>query len=147
MLRHAQTLSNERRDFRWVVTSNNFTKIECKFPYIPTTKAQAAVYKERWGYEADEGDELCYQPIIWNANALEKSGETENGEAIFAAQAPTPKEGHWTGYYIEVIFPGDTEAYTRVLRNEFIYSTPGYAFPDTYPFADCTGDECIGRIV
>ena len=76
MLRHAQTLSNERRDFRWVVSSNNFTKLECKFPYIPTTKAQATFYKEKWGYEADEGDQLCYQPIVWNARALDKSGET-----------------------------------------------------------------------
>jgi hypothetical protein len=101
---------------------------------------------ERWGLESGEGD-MCFQPIVWNAKTLDKSGETENGEAVYSAQAPTPKDGHWMGYYIQLIFPGDTEAYAKVLKNEFIYSTPGYTFPDTLPFDDCNGQECIGRIV
>ena len=103
------------------------------------SKAQSNAYGERSGYEADVG-ELCYQPIVWGARAIEKSEETEFGEAIYSAQAPTPKDGHWTGYYIELIFPGDTEPTTRVLKSEYIYSTPGFTFPDTLPFADCTGE-------
>jgi len=39
-LRHAETFSTERRDFRWAVQANNFTKIDpaCKPPYIPYPK-------------------------------------------------------------------------------------------------------------
>jgi len=69
MLRHAETFSDERRDFRWVVSSNNFTKIECKFPYIPMPKSQAETYQKKTGYEADKGD-LCLQPILWHAKTL-----------------------------------------------------------------------------
>jgi len=105
MLRHAQTFSKERRDFRWVLSSNNFTKVDCKFPLIPWPDAKMEAYAKKTGYGMDLG-KLCEQPIIWNADALKKSGETENGDAIYSAKAPTPKDGHWTGYYIEVIFPG-----------------------------------------
>jgi len=66
---------------------------------------------------------------------------------VFSAQAPTPKDGHWTGYYIEVIFPGDTKMPIHTLKSDFIYSTPGFTFPDTLPFDDCHGDTCVGRIV
>jgi hypothetical protein len=110
------------------------------------SKSQDKQYREKSGYQADIGN-LCYQPIIWNARDLSITGESSNGEALYSTQAPTPKDGHWTGYYIEVIFPGDTQAIAKVLKNEFILSTPGFVFPDTLPFADCTGEGCIGRIV
>lgn len=84
MLRHAQTLSNKMRDFRWVVSSNNNTMIECEFPYIPVSASQAKSIGERWGLESGEGD-MCYQPIVWNAKTLDKTGETENGEAVYSA--------------------------------------------------------------
>ena len=52
---------------------------------------------------------------------------------------PVPsKKGHWTGYYIQVYFKGDTEEHTLgILDNEFSFSTPGFTWPNTLPFPDC----------
>jgi PhoPQ-activated pathogenicity-related protein len=39
LLRHAETLSNQRRDFRWAVQKNDQSQPECKFPYVDLTFA------------------------------------------------------------------------------------------------------------
>jgi PhoPQ-activated pathogenicity-related protein len=39
-LKHAETISTEMRDFRWMVQSNGYKPINCTFPLIPLSKAK-----------------------------------------------------------------------------------------------------------
>ena len=56
--------------------------------------------------------------------------------------APEPKkDGHWVGYYVEVVFPGDAED-PPLFKNEYIMTTPGWVHPDTLPFEDCHLETC-----
>ena len=55
----------------------------------------------------------------------------------YTAVPPEPqKAGHWTGYYIEIKFD-----------DKYQFSTPGFTWPDTLPFPDCTGKECSGHLL
>jgi hypothetical protein len=78
-------------------------------------------------------------PIIWHHKELRENTTTSG---LYSTQAPTPKTGHWTGYYIEIYFKSKTG-----MRSEYRLTTPGYAYPNTLPFKDCHGDGCIGRLV
>jgi PhoPQ-activated pathogenicity-related protein len=125
VLRHAQTMQDVRRDFRWVRQANNHTQA-CKWPFIPLKKPLFG------------GN--CIQPIIWLGTTLKP---TVKGGNVYRAEAPKPKkEGHWTGYYVEMYFPSDTDH-----GGDFQFTTPGYTWPNTLPFKDCHGKECIGRLV
>ena len=89
----------------------------------------------------------CIQPILWHKQELKESLLVK-GE--YKASPPEPKtKGHWTGYYIEVFFEGDTVSPSRLLRNDFSFSTPGYTWPNTLSFKDCDGmkEECKTIIV
>jgi len=136
-LRHAQTMSTVRRDFRWVVASNNFTQLDCKFPYIPLPPSG-------W---PDIDKHLCAQPIVWHANKLHRS-TSDNGDFVYSTMPPEPEDGHWNGYYIELIFAGDTEGpKIDLFKNAYFFSTPGFTWPNTLPFEDCHGESCIPRTV
>lgn len=50
------------------------------------------------------------------------------------------RPGRWVGYYVEVKFPSDTG-----LIEDFVFTTPGYAWPNSLPYADCTGVACKGH--
>lgn len=121
VLRHAQTFSTERRDFRWVRQSNPHTP-NCTFPEIPLKKPM-------------EGGN-CVVPIVWLGKTL---NEVSGSPGLFKATPPEPKKGHWTGYYIEVFFDSHV--------GEYQLTTPGFVWPNTLPFEDCHGATCIGRLV
>ena len=123
VLRHAQSMSTTRRDFRWVRLANNETG-KCSLPGVKIPPLS-------------EGGGNCVQPIIWLGKTLQP-----DAKGVYSATPPEPKPGHWTGYYIEVFFPSGT-----AVKSEFQFTTPGYAWPNTLPFKDCTGSECIGRKV
>ena len=55
-----------------------------------------------------EGGGNCVVPIIWLGKTLKPDG---NG--VYTATPPEPKQGHWTGYYIEVFFPSGTEVKSK----------------------------------
>jgi len=132
VLRHAQTISKTRRDFRWVRLASNTTGL-CKLPEVPLKKPVFG------------GN--CIQPILWHSTKLEPQQETQMVEAqegsaegtVYTATPPEPTVGHWTGYFVEVHFTAPT--------GDFMYTTPGYAWPNTLPFADCHGSGCIPRLV
>lgn len=126
VLRHSQTLQNVRRDFRWVRQANNNTQ-PCKWPFIPLKKPLFG------------GN--CIQPIIWYGTTLK---EVEGSPGVYKGTPPKPKkEGFWTGYYIEMFFPSDT----GLKYSDFQFTTPGYTWPNTLPFKDCSGKTCIGKLV
>ena len=144
-LRHVQTLSGERRDFRWVRIVNETTGDKCSLPGI---KLKHKV----------EGGGNCLQPMIWRKSTLSPTKEAMHsmedpqlmagggGGKVFTGTPPKPKEGHFTGYYIELIYPR-TDA-----GGQLKISTPGFVWPDTLPFADCAlrkgaPNECTGDLV
>ena len=81
--------------------------------------------------------------MIWHEKTLKEH------DGVYKAVPPEPKKGHWTGYYIEVLFKGDTEMTSMLLNNEFAFSTPGYTWPNTLPYPPCTSDDqsCIEQAV
>jgi len=65
-------------------------------------------------------------------------GKTSQG--IYTVTPPEPKHGHWTGYYVEVFFKS-------ALKSDFLFTTPGYTWPDTLPFPPCVSKACVGRLL
>lgn len=125
VLRHAQTISSVRRDFRWVRLANNETE-PCKLPEIPLSKPVFG------------GN--CIQPIIWLGKTLSPSAGGSGEETSYIVTPPEPKAGHWTGYYVEVYF-------TSPAAGDYMFTSPGYAWPNTLPFADCHGATCLPRLL
>lgn len=99
--RHSQTLSTIRRDFRFLRQANNNTE-PCTFPW----------FKLPFGLNLLGGD--CVQLAWWSSQELHSS-ETTPG--LYSFVPPEPKEGHWTGYYIEVYFKSDSEPGLFFLNN------------------------------
>lgn len=121
VLHTAMTLQQDRRDFRWVRLASNSSS-PCISPDIPLPKPVFG------------GN--CLQPILWTTTKLEV---TEGGLYTFTPPPNTPK---WMGYYIEVFFPSDIG-----LKDHLQTSTPGFVWPDTLPFEDCTGEACYGELM
>lgn len=121
-LKHAETMQQTRRDFRWVRLASPSTE-ECKFPEIKPPKPIFG------------GN--CLVPIVWDSEILTSS----NG--VYVGTPPEPKhKGGWVGYYIEIQFESDADAKTH-----YHFTTPGFTWPDTLPFADCTGEACTGTLL
>lgn len=135
-LRHAQTLSKKRRDFRWIFQANENTEA-CKLPFFPVPKN---IIEQRPDLQGT--DNLCVAPIIWGKKDLK-----ESSPGVYKAVPPEPHDGYWMGYYIEVEFPGDTPGGGAVLKNEYLLTSPGWTWPNTLPYPDCHGDTCSGIIV
>lgn len=120
-LRYAETLTTQRRDFRLIFQTNEKTE-PCKWPYIPLS----------FNYNDDPNKEqLCIAPIYWYERELK-----ETSPGFYKALPPQPKDGHWTGYFIEVVFPGDLPKNSWIFPNQFVETTPGWTWPDTFPFDD-----------
>jgi hypothetical protein len=41
-------------------------------------------------------------------------------ETVYTTTPPAPKDGHWTGYYVEVFFPSDGG-----LKTQYQFTTAG----------------------
>jgi hypothetical protein len=79
----------------------------------------------------------CLQPIGWTAiNATTTDGVT------FTATPPHISEG-WVAYYMELKFAADTIG----TDTQYHFTSPAFTWPDTLPFPDCKGAECIGRLL
>mmetsp|Transcript_23111 Transcript_23111/g.32621 ORF Transcript_23111/g.32621 Transcript_23111/m.32621 type:complete len:520 (-) Transcript_23111:242-1801(-) len=127
LLRHAQTLQKERRDFRWVRLANNDTGL-CTLPDI---KLPSPIFGGN-----------CIQPIGWGATPLQQHNTTTEGDLVYTYTPP--KDGkNWQGYYIEMLWPSDTD----LPSNFFRFTTPGFTWPDSLPFPDCHGEACRGHIL
>jgi len=118
---HTQTHSAERRDFRWVRHASNESTL-CKFPGVALAKP---VF----------GGGNCVELMVWSKDTLDAVGSN-----TYKASPPQPKEGHYTGYYIEV-------SYKSALKADYLFSTPGFVWPNTLPFPDCHGKECNGKLL
>jgi PhoPQ-activated pathogenicity-related protein len=124
VLRHANTLSDERRDFRVAakaLTKDNGTAY-CKLPTVGPVNM--------------DGQTICFQPIIWIGKTLEPTAP-----GVYSAKIPEPSKG-WTGAYVEVYFKSDTG-----LKQNYQLTTPGMVWPQTFPFDECHAETCVGNLV
>jgi hypothetical protein len=123
VLRHANTLSVTKRDFRWVTN--------------PTTDAAGNMTCEGATLMIPQIDDShCVQPIVWVGDTLEAESP-----GVYKARVPRPLFG-WTGAYIEVYFPSDTG-----LQTEYQLTTSGMVWPQKFPYPPCQAEECLGRLV
>ena len=119
VLRHAQTISKTRRDFRWVKLSNNST-LPCTWPCIKLNSTY-------------EGGGNCLQPILWDGQTLHPAQRRQgNNSTTWSATPAAPLPEHWRGYFIELYFRSDITP-----DSDLMVSTPGYMWPNTLPFPDC----------
>ena len=120
VLRHAQTLQAELRDFRAVRLDDN-------------TSATKRCTSPGKNIPAGEGGGNCLQPIVWYPRKLKAEKGPAAAPYTFKATPPAPTTpGHWVGYYIELYFPSKTLKYDHMQ-----FTTPGYVWPDTLPFPPC----------
>jgi len=68
-------------------------------------------------------------------------------DGVYEAVPPQPANDHWTGYFVSVTFPGDTDPNEQFLPNHYIWTTPSYTWPDTLPFKDCHGESSVEIVV
>lgn len=94
-----------------------------------------------------KGKDTCIAPHIWLKLPQSAPIITPEGDTQYIVYPPLPLEGLWMGYFVEVIFPGDTPGGTTAFPNEYIETTPGYTWPNTLPFDDCYGESCLSRTV
>ena len=125
--RTGQTAS-ERRDFRWVRMANNETG-ECSVAHGEVPLAPM------------EGGGNCLVPRFWAKDALEPHRSSQ-GAFTYTATPPMPtKPGHFVGYYMELFFP------SLAAHASYMFSTPGYVWPDTLPFPDCNLSTCPANLL
>lgn len=124
VLRTAPSLSVKRRDFRWFVKAETSKegKASCHFPDIGPTKAL--------------GFDICVQPTIWTGETIKATSP-----GVYQAHIKKPLVG-WTGAYVEVYFPSDTDT-----KSMYQFTTSGMVWPQTLPYPDCHGLGCDGVLV
>ncbi|KAJ9467326.1 Autocrine proliferation repressor protein A [Diplonema papillatum] len=120
VMQHADTVSTINRDFRWTRVANNVTG-ECELPEI--------------SMKPSTGGANCLVPIFWHGVELTNNSNT------YTASVPARAEG-WTGFFIKASFESDTGLDVKIHL-----TTPGLVWPQKYPYADCTGDACLGTLV
>uniref|UniRef100_A0A7S3MTC4 Uncharacterized protein n=1 Tax=Strombidium inclinatum TaxID=197538 RepID=A0A7S3MTC4_9SPIT len=126
-LRHAETLQNERRDFRWMIAMNNVTN-KCIAPAVKMPK------KNR-----------CFQTIFWKQAKMEQQADDEGHYKI---DVPQPQEGLWMGFYAQVYFKGEgPDPKAGMLKNSYHKTSMGWVTPDTLPFEPCEGQTCTSNLI
>ena len=86
----------------------------------------------------------CLQLCLWWKEDLK-----EETPGFYQTIPPKRQDDLWSGYYIEMVFEGDTDDSSLLLSNEFRFTTPGYTWPTRLPFPDCNSNEgtCLDRMV
>jgi len=119
---YATTCNDKRRDFRMV---NNDETCECGFAV----------------------DDLCLNLIIWVSEELE---ETSPGSLTWVGEKAPLEDGRWIAFFVDLEFaPSSLTTSGWPVGEEGIleFSTSVSIVPDTFPFSDCSGAECLGDLV
>merc|ERR1711862_371663 len=124
VLRHAHTLSNKIRDFRWISMATE------------DKEGNATCVTPRVGPFHTLGSDVCFQPIVWTGTTLNATSP-----GVYTAKIPRTPIG-WVGAFIEVYFPSDTG-----LSTEYQFTTPGMVWPQKLPFEPCVADGCLPNLL
>jgi len=78
------------------------------------------------------------QLVLWAKQAVSGSGN------VWVARAPRPPAGQWCGYFVDMQYDGPTvPSGKKILRA----TTSVGVYPPTFPYPDCHGHECLGKLV
>ena len=93
-----------------------------------------------------------------NLRSFEKSEELtasiENGKRVYRGRVQAPLDGRYVGYFIDIKYsPYEPSSLTNPgilptdTPGELEFTTEVSVWPNTFPFADCSGEGCSGRLV
>ena len=122
---HASTCTPERRDWRIV---NLDEPCECGF--------------------AVPGEDLCANlGALWASDPLQ---ETEPGSKTWVAHFRPRTDGRYRAFYVSLSFNStSTSSYEWPLGHEGVmdFTTTVSVVPNDFPFPDCFGEECMGKLL
>lgn len=82
------------------------------------------------------------QLVLWHETPL---SEVSPGSGKYIARAPAPPTGQWTGYFVDVRFPGPKNVHGK--DKPFRFTTSVGITPNTFPFPECYGAGCYGKLL
>ena len=77
----------------------------------------------------------CVHPVLWH-----HSEPVEVAKNVFVAAFDAPADDVWRAFYMEFKFDGPGVF-------PFIFTTQVQIVPFTYPFPNCHGEGCRGKLV
>jgi hypothetical protein len=78
-------------------------------------------------------------PVIWFANYHNLKTSESSHQITYEATFPLPRFGYF-GYFIQFTFDGPFNTVN-------IITTETNVIPETFPFPDCSGESCYGKLV
>jgi len=119
----ATTCNDARRDFRLV---NNDDPCDCGLAVM---------------------DYCINLSILWSSLQLE---ETSPGSLTWVAHQDPPSDGRWRAFFVDLQFDTQEESshgWPTGKDGILEFTTSISIVPDTFPFSDCEGDDCLGDLV
>jgi len=120
---HARTCNDKRRDYRMI---NNDDPCDC-------------------GLTVE--DHCLNLRILWVPEELE---ETSPGSLTWIAHKTPPTDGRWRAFFVDLQFAAPSYKSSGWPVGEdgtLEFTTSVSVVPDTFPFNDCSGEECLGQLV
>merc|ERR1712013_445571 len=120
---HASTCNDERRDFR---LTNNDDPCECGIVV----------------------QDMCFNLRIgWASQELEESSP---GSLTWVAHQRPPIDGRWKAFFVDLQFDGTvgrTAGWPAGRDGILEFTTSISIVPNTFPYEECVGAECLGDLV
>jgi len=125
---HATTCNDLRRDFRIV---NLDSPCRCGIPV----------------------DGMCGNlRVVWTPQELQ---ETHPGSLTWVAHRQPPPDGKWTAFFVDLKFDGPKPGHGPIAGHgwpfgrdgTFQFTTTVSVIPNTFPFDDCQGQDCLGELL
>ncbi|KAL2636439.1 hypothetical protein R1flu_007918 [Riccia fluitans] len=101
----------------------------------------------RW-FTADNGKcptlavkDICVKPVYFESRVISPTDlSNDDGMINYYASLSTPKEGYGA-FFVEMRFAGPKPL------TPFIVTTPAVIVPNYFPYGDCYGSDCRGKLV
>ena len=131
---HAETCNSERRDFRIL---NGDPPEKCKRCGRPI--------------KGPFGSTCVNLRSFWTPTRL-----SEHAPGVWKASRPVPTDGRWVAFFVHVAYEGPArpKSSRRALHDwpigrdgDFEFTTEVSILPQTFPFPDCHGPSCRGKLV
>ena len=93
---------------------------------------------------------LSLKGVLWTSKKL---SETSPGSQTYTAHME-PTDGKWTAFFVDLQYEKQEEASEGrgslgwpYNNQHFEFTTAVSIIPNTYPYPECYGDSCFGKLV